>query len=404
MEGEGSSSGGGGGAHGGSAGLGGAHVGSAGLGGAHGGSAALDRVEWSAETGDETFAVPSTHEDLVRHFSALLLRGCPETEQGSGKHQKSASQTFCENVEAFGLPAMKEENEDKKTFEEYAAQAGYMCQTCMDRRHLVVRPPFESMALLRWTSRVTCVPDNAGQAFRVVFTAIQRDRLVACGYEVVTEVRFHMPSDRLSDFQPRRQEEPQKKRRVVVPVAAAAAGQESAATGGAPLPVYPDDGPGVDTLVLPAQVPTYSTPQELCDIIEKGFYLSPESGFQTPLYRWPSTKDKRRTRFLQQHPRAGTQAFESYNDTFSNRLKEYYNLISRHQEVWAKLPQSYRGPDTWPSADHLQRQHDSFATRRIHKESLRLPLPRKHSLFALVTDTVKAQFSQRSLIFKQPFD
>ena len=155
----------------------------AGSGAAQGGSAstargsALEPVEWTAETGEEAFAPPTNHEDCVRHLSEVLLRGCPD--QGTGKHGKSPSQMFCENFEAFGLPAMKRENEDKKIWEEYAAQAGYMCQTCMDRRNLVVRPPFESMAVLRYTDRVQHVPDNKGDALRVVFSASQRDCLIA---------------------------------------------------------------------------------------------------------------------------------------------------------------------------------------------------------------------------------
>ena len=278
----------------------------------------------------------------------------------------------------------------------------------MDRRNLVVRPPFESMAVLRYTARVQHVPDNKGDALRVVFSASQRDRLVACGYELVDKVALHMPSDRLPEFVPLRNDQTKRRRFNNVDTAGAPDAVPEA-QGGPGGRAAPEDGPGVDTLVLPSSsaFPGYTTPQQLCDIVELGFWVG--DTFYTPLYRWPKVRGSRNDAFNQQHPK-DKDSLASWNTNWENRMKEYYNLIKRPNDVYENLPLAQKKESCWPSADHLAPDHASFATRKISKQQLRLPLPpaegqsgNARGLFTLVFETVRERLADRHLRQLAPF-
>ena len=161
----------------------------------------MQRLQWAAPTGTDTFAVPKDHKDLMRHLRVVMLRGVPETALAVDDRTKTSSSIgILSAIDNWGRPRMKEDNHRGRVWEEYATYRNYLCPACTEGRQLVVRPPFDGMALLRPTNRVSAVPDNRPTALRLVFTAVQRDKLIACGYEQVIDIVPHLPrlSQRLS--------------------------------------------------------------------------------------------------------------------------------------------------------------------------------------------------------------
>ena len=165
------------------------------------GGGELERLQWASPTGTDTFAVPKDHKDLMRHLRVVMLRGVPETALAVDDRTKTSSSIgILSAIDNWGRPRMKEDNHRGRVWEEYATYRNYLCPACTEGRQLVVRPPFDGMALLRPTNRVSAVPDNRPTALRLVFTAVQRDKLIACGYEQEIDIVPHLPrlSQRLS--------------------------------------------------------------------------------------------------------------------------------------------------------------------------------------------------------------
>ena len=347
----------------------------------------LPRLQWEHASGASSFAVPTTHEDRVMHLSTVLSGGVTDLEHTSSKN--SASLHFCNNVEAYGMVAMKQENEEKQIWEEYPAQAGYLCQNCMDKRHHVIRPPFESAVLLQWTDRVTFVPDNKPTPhFRLVFNAAQRDKLVSCGYQEVKQLSVHMPSDPLSDFVSLRSERPEKRRRVA-----------QVDSNSSQMQDIPHSGPGVDSVRIYKTIPDYKTPQQLCDIVEKGYFH--EGVYYSPMYRIPPTKQERQSIYNQTCP--GGRGFDTWNNNVENRWKEYLNLINHAQRAFELM--SEKDKSAWGDASHLVPSHDLFRTMCINKTALRSPLGKDNGKVVgdRVCETVRSRFAASGGVFRPPF-
>ena len=55
------------------------------------GGGELERLQWAAPTGTDTFAVPKDHKDLMRHLRVVMLRGVPETALAVDDRTKTSS-------------------------------------------------------------------------------------------------------------------------------------------------------------------------------------------------------------------------------------------------------------------------------------------------------------------------
>ncbi len=371
----------------------------------------MEGLEWAEQTGAGTFAVPQDHTGLMRHLQEVLLRGAPEGAMAEdGRCANSSSITVLSAADKWGMPRMKKDNNSRRVWEEYATYSNYLCPKCTEGRDVVVRPPFEGMALLRPTDRVSFVPDNRPTAMRLVFTATQRDKLIACGYELVVDIVPHLPSDRLSQFEEAPAQPVRKRRERTAVLSAAGADSEEDPSEGSGEPgreksakTAPSSGVGVDTLSMPKNytVPDYKTAQELCDQIEVGYFHN--DVYITPIYRWPSTKDVRR-KWLQEH---GTslykQQFDRFNNNYENRLKEYYNILSNPTLVFDRLGAAVQ--QEIGAAENLVPGHTSFSTVTITKEPLRAPYPdRKVPAIQRVRDLVKERCARTRRHFMVGFD
>jgi len=377
----------------------------------------LQGLEWAEQTGAATFAVPRDHTDLMRHLQEVLLRGAPEGAMAEdGRSTTCSSFTVLSAADKWGMPRMKKDNNSRRVWEEYATYSNYLCPKCTEGRDVVVRPPFEGMALLRPTDRVSFVPDNRPTAMRLVFTAIQRDKLIACGYELVVDIVPHLPSDRLSQFE-EAPAQPVRKRRERTLVQSAAGGTEEdppeaseqdssgAGEGGRHTrpKTAPSSGEGVDTLKMPINytVPDYQTAQELCDQVEVGYF--DKDVYITPIYRWPATKDARR-KWLQHHGLSShRQHFDRFNNNYENRLKEYYNILANPGLVFGRMGPAIQ--QEIGAAEHLVPDHTSFSTVTITKEPLRAAYPdRKTPAIQRVRDLVRDRCARTRRHFMVAFD
>jgi hypothetical protein len=347
------------------------------------GGGELQRLQWAAPTGTDTFAVPKDHKDLMRHLRVVMLRGVPETALAVDDRTKTSSSIgILSAIDNWGRPRMKADNHRGRVWEEYATYRNYLCPACTEGRQLVVRPPFDGMALLRPTNRVSAVPDNRPTALRLVFTAVQRDKLIACGYEQVIDIVPHLPSDRLLGFE-ETPTEPTRKRRARTSVASAgdiepAGYGERAEDEGQddsrsmrPKPA-PTSGAGVDALTMPVKctIPDYKTPQELCNHIELGYYQ--DDVYISPMYRWPKNQADRR-KWMSVNG-VSSSLFKSFNNNYENRLKEYYNLLENPTQVYERMKE---GPAKTAIGDkhNLDPTHACFFSVTIPKDALRLAYP-----------------------------
>ena len=105
----------------------------------------------------------------MAHLGNLLTAGTSVDVNSASK--QNASRNFCDQVEKFGMGAIEQGNTETERWGEYPAQAGYMCPTCMDRKNLVIRPPFEHAVLLQWTDATSQILTFASFSLQINATA-----------------------------------------------------------------------------------------------------------------------------------------------------------------------------------------------------------------------------------------